>query len=565
MRRFLHICLACAALLAAAAGIFSCTFRDIDHDAPTLNVYVFLEQGAATKSYVGDIAAVSAAEKAVNSLQIWVFKHSNAELIGYISPSSNSLSSGSEEKYSTMIKQSYADEAKSGGLEVDVYVLANASSIGLSLNANTSRSALDAALISGDWFGTTTLTDASAIEAKGLPMSCVATKTMTGTDLQFEIPKVTLTRAVSKVRFVFCRASDDITDFTVTGISFDANTIPENEYVFNDSATQEYKTGSSYVSSVTSFPVSGLTVPVCSNYLSYIYSSQAAQDYENMINQAVNASPAVLAQVGQFYLRESGKKISGKIDYTYTVEGSLRTKSATFTMDAEGDFARNHSWIVYAYFLGERLVVQPKLIPWIAGNDRYTHTTQGSTDLVYEKPWLRYDIDKKASTWDDTWVSVAYGFINSKPSRSPLFQLKSSSSYDMALLLNSDEFEFRVPVMVTEGGNSYMTYPSRGQRINIAASSTETITEFYVVPVSAAATTDRAVKVMLTEFHAGDGLPPVAVPFNHNLPGDEDHTSILIYNVGTSIYDAAKTNEGNVYDKTTNEIQNQQYWWEEKS
>ena len=81
-----------------------------------------------------------------------------------------------------------------------------------------------------------------------------------------------------------------------------------------------------------------------------------------------------------------------------------------------------------------------------------------------------------------------------------------------------------------------------------------------MVPVNDNVMADPYVKVLLTELHSGDGLPPSNIPFNHNLPGDEDHTSILIYNPGRAEYNANINNHKN----SSSNVQATQYWLEEE-
>ena len=50
--------------------------------------------------------------------------------------------------------------------------------------------------------------------------------------------------------------------------------------------------------------------------------------------------------MGPYYLHESDKKLKGKV--TYTVGESEMT--APFEMADAGDFSRNHTWLVYAYY-----------------------------------------------------------------------------------------------------------------------------------------------------------------------------------------------------------------------
>ena len=80
---------------------------------------------------------------------------------------------------------------------------------------------------------------------------------------------------------------------------------------------------------------------------------------------------AELSQAGPYYLRESGKQLRGTI--SYTIEGVATTQSATFEMKELGDFLRNHSWIVYAYYegLSGMQVVTVDVTPWVNKNDNH--------------------------------------------------------------------------------------------------------------------------------------------------------------------------------------------------
>jgi hypothetical protein len=87
----------------------------------------------------------------------------------------------------------------------------------------------------------------------------------------------------------------------------------------------------------------------------YQYETQKAQEYEDMINAAVTAG--YLKQIGLTYLRESDKQLTGTITYTYSEGGNNHSESIDFSMAAPGDFLRNHSWIVYIYFMGAKIHV----------------------------------------------------------------------------------------------------------------------------------------------------------------------------------------------------------------
>ena len=81
------------------------------------------------------------------------------------------------------------------------------------------------------------------------------------------------------------------------------------------------------------------------------------QQYETKIQEGINAGD--LTDLGTFYLRESDKALKGTIKYTIKhteKDNSITTiennpEIPNFAMVDEGDFSRNHTWIVYAYFV----------------------------------------------------------------------------------------------------------------------------------------------------------------------------------------------------------------------
>lgn len=550
----------------------SCTFRQLEDpagypsaDRAKLDVRVFIPGSVSTRAETGMVDADRDAENMVNKLQIWVFKHSDASLIGYIEPSMNSLHTGSQETYSIFLEETIAEEAESAsGLYVDVYVLANGESAGLDgLGRTTSRSALEAATMSGSVFGIDPLT--ISVPATGLPMSAMTSNVRVGVNssLSFSVPDVlTLKRAVSKLRFVFSIVADTssgspvpVNDFAITEITLNGGAISSSETVFT---TADCAVDGNYEASAISYPVpSTAQIAKAENSMAYLYDGQTPQEYEDLIDSGIASGS--ITEWRRTYFRETDRQLSGTIRYT---AGGV-VKSVAFTMDAAGDFKRNHSWIIYVCFVGGQLKVQPTVLPWNAAHDRYVFNTEGYTELGYEKPWLRYDIDKEAWTWNDTWLVVAYGYEGGsvgKPTHSPMFTLETINSNELVLQLNNDQFIFvQMTQSVDSGNNPVYTYTKLEQRLEIHPSQSKQTNNFYVVPVNDNVMADPYVKVFLTELH-GAGQPPTNIPFNHNLPGDEDHTSILIYNPGRAEYNDNINNHKN----TSSNVQTTQYWLEEE-
>ena len=86
------------------------------------------------------------------------------------------------------------------------------------------------------------------------------------------------------------------------------------------------------------------------------------QEYEALIVKGI--ADEDLNDLGTYYLRESDKNVTGTITYDTdkTVTFKLVTPDANFV---PGDFGRNHTWIVYAYFSSDRLnVITVKVKEW---------------------------------------------------------------------------------------------------------------------------------------------------------------------------------------------------------
>ena len=578
--RTARIRFALTALLLAMLAV-SCNFRELmDPEQPVLYVKVNIPDAVLTKAETGTVDPW-AAERTVSSLQIWVFRAGSIEnsgLIGYktLDPdalAATGLRNGSPARFSISVSQAIMEEKPN----VDVYAVINGESAGFTIDKFPSASGdwaklaptdLQAFVLDADCFGVSTLV--SEVPAAGLPMAGVMkNEPMTGDYPVLTISTLTLTRAVSKLRFVFCQMTENgtpVDDFNITSININGQ-IGENEKFITDQ-TYGSNTYLTRLFDSTGYVLLDKTwtsnLPAPANNPApgdYLYDgAMSAQEFEDLIDGGV--STGVLTQWGLTYLRETDKQLSGTIKYTV---GSGPEKTAIFTMARQGDFTRNHSWIIYGYFIGGRLVIQPTVLPWNAAHDRYAFATEGFTELAYDKPWLRYDIDQEAWTWNDTWLVVAYGYEGGsvgKPTHSPMFTLTTISTNELVLQLNNDQFIFVQMEQYEDGEhNTVTTYTKLSQRLEIHPSSDARITKFYVVPVNDNIMADPYVKVLLTEMHSGDGLPPTNIPFNHNLPGDEDHTSILIYNPGRAEYTANINN----HKDTSQSEQATQYWLEEET
>lgn len=325
-----------------------------------LTIYVYSpERPMLTRSDVGTFDATEAENK-VTSLQIWIYDEVGNR-VGYLSTKeTETLNQGEGAVYQIPVPDDFAKNKPN----VDVYVMANVTSAtcGITLpnfTENTTRADLqDKAKIDESHFGLTSLT--TAVPTDGLPMAGVlkdqpvfgdAPVLRIGT--QDNIATVPLTRAVSKLRFVFANTEGaSAKKLSITGITLNEGMIPKEEYLFPQSQALTYNTNPASLLPATT------EVKEIADPASYVYDAetQTAQAYETLINEAE------LTQVGSYYLRESDRKLEGTI--TYKV-GDEEETSVAFRM-RDTDFKRNHSWIVYAYYegLSGMQIMAVDITPW---------------------------------------------------------------------------------------------------------------------------------------------------------------------------------------------------------
>lgn len=291
---------------------------------------------------------------------------------------------------------------------VDVYVVANEgnSTLNSTLNENSTREDIKSAKITS--FGVSTYySDDAVIKAvpsdglpsDGLPMSAMLENqpiygsfpTLRIGDAD-GIATLRLTRAVSKLRFVICRKKETGNDKrileSITSIQLDAGMIPTwsflmpvaassyNEATYNATA-MKYVQEEAFARTTfeTNLTNSESTIPQVSEVsedpeapvapvgpLKYAYTTQTPEDYEALINEGVSKHD--LKEFGITYLRESPKQLTGTIKYKIKKRDNTTTswknattsiETATFSMAAPGEFMRNHSWIIYIFFMDEKL------------------------------------------------------------------------------------------------------------------------------------------------------------------------------------------------------------------
>ena len=361
---------------------------------PVLKVYVFAPAHPVVTRAADDVDA-SEAENKIHNLHVWVFESSDGKFVGHIVLNNVDLSEAGSE-VSIDISDDFATKINnpSEDVYVDVYVAANVteSNCGLKFDGNTDRATLEGASLKCTYDNTTVETDyfgvsslVSSVPSDGLPMSGVLkNQTVYGESPVFRVgdaenglANVKLVRAVSKVRFVFSKSSTNTDNLMVNSITLDGRDteknlygLPNEEKLFlngvypND--LEEVNASAGYYASTSTLvsDINGNTIATNNSPASYGYDgTMTAQEYENLINKGISATPSELTELGRFYFRESDQKVSGEINYS--IGGT--PKKATFATPTANGFTRNHTWIVYGYFVssGNLLLNMVEIKDWI--------------------------------------------------------------------------------------------------------------------------------------------------------------------------------------------------------
>ena len=386
-------------VLFAALPVLSCARPDPEQDPGELSVSIYIPDVMATKADTGPVGALSA-EKVFSSLQLWVFLSggtNDGQLVGYKGFTAAQLADtgvphSTVTRFGMPLTWDMFNTLSANDARVDVYAVANAASATSAiLGESTTRSELDAVVISGSAFGVSPLT--MSVSSAGLPMSGVLKSApVTGSFPVLNVSTLTLTRAVSKLRFVFCQQGTPATDTepsvpsntscVVKSITFGGTStghncqIAEAEKLFteNASAIIGYTPLTATLTKNGGDLMSNPDITVCANPEELLFhgtghETETAQEYETRLDAAIAAS----SQCGPIYIRETDKLISGTI--TYNTGGE--DVSAAFSMPSDDVLSRNHSWILYAYFSELTRTLQLKIVvlPW----DKYTYNVDFNT------------------------------------------------------------------------------------------------------------------------------------------------------------------------------------------
>lgn len=452
-----------------------------------LMVSLYIPGATMTRAETGMVNPLSE-ELKFTSLRIWVFLTDTGELISYkCFQNSNDKplnQTGLPNSTITRFGLPLSDEMfrllSATHPAVDVYAVANVESAVADVpGENTSRQDLDQIVINkigAAWPLTRAVPDA------GLPMSGVLKGAIvTGGYPVLNITTVILTRAVSKIRFVFCQQGIPATGETsaviandaceIVSISFDGTTggkdcqIATTERLFTDKAfdlgdAPGYVALSATLAGQDGNPVipnSSLSIvedPESLFFRGQGNETESAEHYESRLDAAISAA----SQVGPIYFRETDKRISGKINYRTTPGGDIQ--STAFSMDAGDVFSRNHTWIVYACFVEETMKLQLKVV-------------------VLDWDWESYVFDFSTGS-----VNVVRRFTVFETTPSTFYKLELDGFYDVGFWHTVEVDEVEVDNVVK--GNIIISSPVGATLHVVPVPGPDAITDAILVSPSSA-------------------------------------------------------------------------------
>lgn len=368
-------------------------------DSPKLGITIEFPEFSDTKTDVGESPA-SAAENEIHDLKIWVFNHNTHILEASLDTKSDFPEGGGVRKYALAVSTNFAVRKPN----VDVFVLVNSESIGYGdLNEKSAKwgdwKTIYEAAFGGDYFSPSPDKRKTTVPSKGLPMSGMAMELgISGQEPSFTLPTVSVGRAVSKLRYVFCQMKTENNSeetYAIDSVVLDKNLIPLSQYVFSENGASRIKKNTEpiYYSRTINTPwPTGKQLAQNEAPEALSYAGQDGPTYDALIKEAIQNGK--LTDMGSLYLRESDKALTGTVYYSITKTGEEpEKKEMRFSMNAPGDFARNHTWTLYGYFISNRtLQLGVSALPW----DKSNYTIEFSTSSL--QVTHKFTVDANSAT-----------------------------------------------------------------------------------------------------------------------------------------------------------------------
>ena len=263
-----------------------------EEEEPTLGLAIEFPRDYETRGEVGELPGTQY-ENELHSVGLWVFRSDDHSLVTSRTLTEDEFPvGGGIRRYSLPVSKDFANQAP----DVDVFVLANAEAIDISLDEDASWATLnnlyfqDTETDPYHGFGISHpvhLVD----ETLGLPMSVVGKNMpITGEAPVLRVETVRLQRTVSRLRYVFCKTrtiGEEGDEVAIQQIVLNGAQIPVKEYVFTTGKTgivlDQEETEDNYV--VASYITPGpTTLAENDNPENLIYINQDPITYRRMLD-----------------------------------------------------------------------------------------------------------------------------------------------------------------------------------------------------------------------------------------------------------------------------------------
>ena len=347
------------ALLLLPALLMLCVSCSDDSEAePTLNIYVYApDRPVVTR---GEIIPTEE-EAHIHNLQIWVFRSGDpSKMVASLTLKTERELQGLNQNKSASYSIALSDRSFAERPEpVDIYVLANVLDNNGTNYFESINSGVDiekAVFDGGHFFNFLKPSAYQAVTTvpagKGVPLSGVArAKSVIDRNnvLHVNDANVKLVRTVSKIRFVLS-SLNDLDPVFIDGITLDRQMMYQKERFFLDGDHPAYWVEGTPFDQEVLLIKGDKVNPIVRNEDPTVYaysSSLSDESYEALINEGV--SKQELTEFGPVYLPESDKRLSGTI--AFHIGSDTTPLYAPFSM-ATGNFHRNQTWLVYAYYIG---------------------------------------------------------------------------------------------------------------------------------------------------------------------------------------------------------------------
>lgn len=349
-------------------------------------------------------------ENTIHDVYVWAFLNANAadtdKPLGYVAGNINAASGNIQ----MPITEDNLNNLLASDGKVDFYVIANTTnmkSLSLPSDYKTAtraqvRDAYFGVNNNADDFGGSTSTNAATwdVTNNGLPSANTTTEVVTTSNTSNTSKELTkgmisiqLLRAVSRLRFVFSRATD-LEDVEIEKIEISGSGIYKQEKLFYTSEETTSLTGETedwnFTQTFTNAKPEDCDDPKSlvrnDDNTSSTYDKDA-QAYETRIDQAISNRYA--SEYGRTYIRETNAPLTATI--TFRCEQTRLTKTVTLRHDTDtsaDNLPRNHTWLVYGYFEKGSLQLTATVMDWKDVEDDQTYTD--NVTVIGSPSWAHY-------------------------------------------------------------------------------------------------------------------------------------------------------------------------------